>query len=159
MHLSTISTWDISNHVKRPLSSHTSLVYPPLRAAAVLEDARTRVNASSVAPVHVNFVTWVASTSRAPGQVFSTAGQLEKSISFKLFFRGTCSYWPILNDGLAPIGRHAIIWTNDGLLFWDCFLINKYLLKYGQIYIKTSWVDRMDWHRAGDKTLSEPIIA
>ena len=76
---------------------------------------------------------------------------------FKLSFRGTCSYWPILNDGLVPIGRHAIIWTNDGLIFWDCFLINKYLLRYGQIYIKTAWVDRMDWHRAEDKTLSEPI--
>ena len=37
--------------VLRPLSSHTRLVYPPLRAAAILEDALTRVHASSVAPV------------------------------------------------------------------------------------------------------------
>ena len=118
---------------------------------------KTQVVSPSYAGSHVNFVTWVASTPRAPGKVFSTAGQLEKSISFKLFFRGTCSYWPILSNGLATIGRHAIIWTNDGLLFWDCFLITKYLLICGPIYSKTAWVDRMDWRRAGDKTLSEPI--
>ena len=51
IHLSTINTGDISNHNKRPLSSHTSLVYPPLRVAAMLENAWRRVNASSVAPV------------------------------------------------------------------------------------------------------------
>ena len=39
MHLSTIDTGDVFNHDKRPLSSQTSLVYPPLRAAAMLEDA------------------------------------------------------------------------------------------------------------------------
>ena len=43
MHLSTIDIGDISNHDKRPLSSQTSLVYLPLRAAAMLEDAWTRV--------------------------------------------------------------------------------------------------------------------
>ena len=52
MHLSTIGTVDISNHDKRALSNHTSLVCPPLRAAAMLEDAWTRVHASSVAPVN-----------------------------------------------------------------------------------------------------------
>ena len=52
MHLSTIDTGDISNRDKRPLPGHTSLVYPPLRAAAMLEDALTRVNASSVVPVY-----------------------------------------------------------------------------------------------------------
>ena len=31
-------------HDKRPLSSHTRLVYPPLRAAAMLKDALTRVH-------------------------------------------------------------------------------------------------------------------
>ena len=54
MDLSTIGTGDISNHDKRPLSSHTSLVYPPFHSAAMLED----VHASSVAPVlmsHLNF--------------------------------------------------------------------------------------------------------
>ena len=39
IHLSTMNTEDISNHDKRPLSGHTSLVYPPLWAAAVLGDA------------------------------------------------------------------------------------------------------------------------
>ena len=58
MHLSTINTGDISNHDKRPLSNHTSLVYPPLRAAAMLEDAWTRVHASSVAPVINISTTW-----------------------------------------------------------------------------------------------------
>ena len=40
MHLSTIGRGDISDHDKRALSSHTSLVYPPLRAAAMLEDSK-----------------------------------------------------------------------------------------------------------------------
>ena len=39
MHLSTIGKVDISNHDKRPLSNYMRLVYPPLRAAAMLEDA------------------------------------------------------------------------------------------------------------------------
>ena len=51
MHLSTKDTVDISNQDKHPLSSHTSLVYLPLRAAAMMRDALTRVSASSVAPV------------------------------------------------------------------------------------------------------------
>ena len=51
MHLSNMGTGHISNHDERPLFSHTSLVYPPLRAAAMLDDARTRVYALSVAPV------------------------------------------------------------------------------------------------------------
>ena len=52
MHISTIDTVDIFNHDKqRPLSSYTSLVCLPLRAAVMLRDALTRVNASSVAPV------------------------------------------------------------------------------------------------------------
>ena len=32
--------WVYSNHDKRPLSSHTSLVFPPLRAAAMLQVGR-----------------------------------------------------------------------------------------------------------------------
>ena len=36
IHLSTINTGDIFNHDKRSLSSPTSLVYQPLRAAAML---------------------------------------------------------------------------------------------------------------------------
>ena len=39
MLLSTIDTGDLSNHDKCPMSSHTSLVYPLLRVAAMLEDA------------------------------------------------------------------------------------------------------------------------
>ena len=39
MYPSNIDTGDISNHDKRPLSSHAILVYAPLRAAAMLEDA------------------------------------------------------------------------------------------------------------------------
>ena len=57
MHLSTIDIGDISNQDKRPLSSQTSLVYLPLRAAAMLEDARTRVYASSVAPMNMQDIT------------------------------------------------------------------------------------------------------
>ena len=51
IHLSTINTGDISKHDKRPLSSHTGLVYPSPRVAVILEDARTRVHASNIAPV------------------------------------------------------------------------------------------------------------
>ena len=60
MDLPIIDTGDITNHDKRPLFSHTSLIYPPLRAAAMLEDAWTRVYASSVAPVMLSSFHWLS---------------------------------------------------------------------------------------------------